>query len=338
MKRTIFLSVFLLIKMICCGQDFTFSQFYKTPMLRNPALAGVFDGDIRANVVHRNQWQSVTVPFQTSALGVEYKLPVFNFNDYVTIGGQIVYDVAGDVHLKRTQLLPVVNFHKSLSEDQDNYLSLAFMGGPVQSQFDPTQAKMEDQFINGAFSSNNASRDLFTNTGYTYWDASTGLTYSSGFGDAARFYIGAALFHFMKPKVSFFNSSTTHLNSKWTLNGGLLTPTSDNNRLICYADYFVQGGHRQFLGGMLYQTDVTQYYNQDNVSLAIGTFYRWNDAVIPTIDLKLYKWQIGLSYDINVSKLKSASQMRGGFEITASFQGFLNTRSSSQDKVRCVRF
>jgi len=309
------------------------------PILRNPALAGVFKGDIRVALAHRSQWQSVSVPFQTSAACVEYKLPVFAFNDYITIGAQVVHDVAGDIKLKRTQVFPVLNYHKSLSDDEDNYLSLAFMGGPVTSQFDPTQAKMDDQFVNGAFSQNNASIQRFSNTGFTYWDASTGLTYSSGFGEAGRYYLGVGYFHFMKPRINFFASnSDTHLNSKWVYNAGINTPTSDNSRLIAFADYFVQGGHRQFLGGMMYEYDVTQYYEDENVSLGLGGFYRWNDAFIPVLRLRYFQWNIGLSYDVNVSKLKSASQSRGGFELTGSYRGFLNIRNTSRDKMRCVSF
>src|SRR4051812_12756684 len=203
MKQFIILIFYILLRLNAFSQDLTFSQFYEMPLLRNPGLAGIFNGDIRIGAAHRSQWSSVTVPFQTSALDVEYKLPVFNYNDYVTIGLQMTYDVAGDVKLKRTQLLPVVNYHKSLSDDFDNYVSLAFMAGPVRSQFDPTQAKLDDQFINGAFSANNPTNQVFSNTGFSYWDASTGLTFSSGFGAESRYYIGAALFHLNKPKINF---------------------------------------------------------------------------------------------------------------------------------------
>ncbi len=340
MKKPLLLTT-MLVWLVCVAhsQDLTFSQFYETPLLRNPALAGVYNGDIRVSAVHRSQWQSITVPFQTSSVGVEYKLPVFNYNDYVTMGIQASYDVAGDIKLKRTQILPVFNFHKSLSENEDNYLSLAFMGGPIQSQFDPTQAKMDDQFVNGSYSSTNQSSQSFAQTGYTYWDASTGITFSSGFGEASRYYVGAAMFHFNKPKMNFFNStSDVTVEPKMVFNGGITTQLSDNNRLIGFADYFKQGGNRLFLGGVLYETDLVQYDEGDNISFSYGAFYRWNDAVVPVVRLTMHEWQMGLTYDVNVSKLKTASQMRGGFELTASFRGFLNSTSSTADKVRCVRF
>ena len=41
------------------SQDIHFSQFFEAPLLRNPALAGLFSGDIRLQAVYRNQWQSV---------------------------------------------------------------------------------------------------------------------------------------------------------------------------------------------------------------------------------------------------------------------------------------
>src|SRR6266536_2791267 len=163
------------------AQDFEFSQFYKAPLLRNPALAGVFDGDVRLIGVFRNQWQSVTVPFQTSSASAEIKFPIAQQDDWITVALQITYDVAGDIKLKRTQLLPALNYHKSLGGPYDSYLSLAFMGGPVN-----------DQFINGEFDPNSPTQ-TFDRSGFSYWDASTGFRSTSCFGEAGKYYIGAAL-------------------------------------------------------------------------------------------------------------------------------------------------
>ena len=38
------------------AQDLHFSQFYEAPLIRNPALAGLFDGDVNVQLVYRNQW------------------------------------------------------------------------------------------------------------------------------------------------------------------------------------------------------------------------------------------------------------------------------------------
>ena len=92
------------------AQDIHFSQFFEAPLLRNPALAGVFTGDLRVQSIYRTQWQSVTTPYQTVSLNGEYKMPVGKGEDYMTIGGQILYDRAGTVALTSTHVLPVLNY------------------------------------------------------------------------------------------------------------------------------------------------------------------------------------------------------------------------------------
>ena len=57
------------------AQDQNFSQFYELPLMRNPALGGIFDCNLRVKSVFRKQWQSVTVPYQTAAVSMEMKLP-----------------------------------------------------------------------------------------------------------------------------------------------------------------------------------------------------------------------------------------------------------------------
>ena len=339
-NRFIHIFLLMIIGNLAYSQDLTFSQFYENPLLRNPALAGVFEGDIRVIGTFRNQWQSITVPFQTTAFSTEVKFPFGKHDDWITAGVQITQDAAGDIKLKRTQLLPVLNFHKSLSGDNDNYLSFAIMGGVVNSQFDPTLLKLDDQFINGAFSPNNPTSGIFTKTGFSYWDLSTGISYTSSFGNGVKYYLGAALFHFNKPLVGFYtNNDQSALHRKAVLNGGLTLPLNDFSKVLFYADYFKQGGNQQFLGGVMYGTDLLQgqgYGSYQNISLYAGAFYRWNDALIPVIKMDIYEFSFGVSYDANVSQLKTASQVQGGFELTATYKAKFRNRSNAADKVRCI--
>ena len=340
LKRSIYSLVLTLMVSVAFGQDLTFSQFYENALLRNPALAGVFEGDVRLVGTFRNQWQNITVPFRTMAFSTEVKFPFGRHNDWITAGVQITQDAAGDIKLKRTQLLPVINFHKSLSGDNDNYLSVAFMGGPVQSQFDPTQLKVDDQFQGGVYNPNLPTNAVFGTTGFTYWDFSAGISYSSSFGNGNKYYLGAGMFHINKPLVGFYtNNATTALNRKITLNAGLSVPTNDYSKVVFYGDYFSQGGTQQFLGGVMYGTDIVQgigYDSYENVTLYGGAFYRWGDALIPVIKLDIHQFTVGVSYDANVSQLQTASQTRGGFEFTATYRAKFRNRSNAGDKVRCV--
>lgn len=323
----------------CKAQDFTFSQFYEQPLLRNPALAGIFTGDLRISMAYRDQWGSITVPFRTTSLGIEYKIPVNSHDDVLTIGSQMSMDGAGDIRLKRTQFLPAINFHKSLNGDKDTYLSLAFMGGPVSSQFDASQLKLGDQYVNGSYSASNSSAQPITNSSYSYWDLTTGLCFSTVFANQTRFYVAAGLAHFTKPTIHSVTTTTaSFLSPKLTFNIGSNAPVGDRGHLIAFADYYSQNNIHQLLGGVMYGMNLTADDNEDPSVFYIGSFIRWGDAVIPVVKMEFNHMTLGVSYDVNVSKLNVASNWRGGLELTASYRGFLKIRNSTLDRVRCVRF
>ena len=322
------------------AQDINFSQFYDLPILRNPAIAGLFDGDFRITSGFRNQWQSVTVPYRTIALGAEIKKPVsFESGDFVTFGLQLTSDQAGDSKLSRTQVFPFLNYHKSLSSDKSTYLSAAFMGGPVMQRFDPTKLQFDDQYMGGSFNATNPTRQSFTNTSLTYWDPACGLSLSGSSGENTNYYVGLGLFHFTKPRVSFQPQNDFRLNPKYVLNGGFTTRTSDYDKLTVYADVFTQGGAQQGQGGAMLTHDLVQTDDEMAVSITGGLFYRWNDAIIPVIKLDYYRVSVGATYDINVSKLVPASMYRGGLELTMSYRAFSPKRLGEDAyRVRCPKF
>ena len=319
------------------AQDINFSQFYELPLLRNPALTGNFRGDIRATAAFRNQWASAAgVPFRTQALGIELKSSVSeNSDDYKVFGLQLTNDQAGDSKMGKTQILPSFSFQKSLSDIRNSYLAIGAIGGVVQQRFDPSGLKWADQFVNGEYSETNPTQQVFSRTSMTYWDFSMGLLYSGEFGRDIRYYVGAAGFHIFQPKVSFNPDNNFKLNRKFLFNAGLSAPTSPDDRVIIYLDAFMQGGNKQAQGGFLYKHDIAEADNDETLSISAGSFLRWGDAIIPVIKLDMYKLAVGLTYDVNISKLTVASKMRGGFEVTVSYHDFLNIRNSSSQKLRC---
>lgn len=333
-KIIVSLSVLLALCKVGTAQDLTFSQFYEAPLLRNPALAGIFNGDIRIKGNYRSQWGSITVPYQTSAFSAEYKMPLNNaVGDWITFGTQVTNDVAGSIKLKKTALLPVISFNKSLSQVNDSYLSIAFMGGPVSTQFNPTKFLTNTDY--------SLDPTLANSSGYTYWDLGAGITYSSNYGDDIRYYLGAAMYHINNPKLNFSsaNSEFSVLGRKLVLNGGITAQTSDNNKITGYVDYFKQDGNEQFLAGMLYGVELNKRYNDEKtLGVNFGAFFRWSDALIPVINFDIYDLNIGLSYDVNVSRLSTYTQSRGGLELSATYRAKLNRRTAAGDAVRCPGF
>ena len=340
MKLTLLRSLILLLLLnnlrTEAQQDINYSQFYELPLLRNPALAGIFNGNVRFTAAYRNQWESVTTPYRTMALGSEVKFfKGLAAGDFITAGFQLTNDVAGDSKLKRTQFFPVLNYHKLLNEENNTMIALAFMGGYVSESFDPGKLRFDDQFVNGSYSASNPTSQTFSTTGFNYFDASTGISFSSLINNNAKFYIGAGLYHFTNPSLSFMNDNEIRLNKKWVFNTGVSAYTNTYDRIVIYADYFMQGGDRLAQGGFLYSHNFDHTGDNARLSLSGGAVYRWKDALIPVVKINTEKLSIGLSYDVNTSKLKTASNYRGGFELTLSYIDLWNGKNSEARKVEC---
>ncbi|OQP62645.1 hypothetical protein A3860_26910 [Niastella vici] len=322
--------------LIIRAQDIHFSQFYEFPLLRNPALAGIFNGNFRLTAAYRNQWQSVTVPYRTMAASAECKmLRGFATGDFITTGIQVTNDVAGDAKLQRTQLFPVVNYHKLLNEDKTTFISLAFMGGPVNEHFDATKLRFDDQYVNGAYSTSTPTRQQFGATSFTYWDASVGVSFKTSLNDNINMYVGGGLFHISAPQIAFTQEYDVRLNRKWGVNGGLSAWINKMDKIVFYADYFLQGGNRMIQGGGLYTHCFDEDGEEGALTVAVGGALRWKDAFIPLIKIATHQLGIGLSYDVNISKLTTASQFRGGFELSLSYTGLWKRLAESLEKVEC---
>jgi len=330
-------ALLLLFSVVAEAQDLHFSQFYEAPLLRNPALAGLFEGDVRAQLVYRNQWGSVTTPYQTGSLNGEYKFAVGGDNDFMTAGLQVLWDRAGTVALNTTHLLPALNYHKSLNAEKNRYVSLGFMGGLVSRRLDRSKVTTNNQYLDG-FGYNGSLPDGETfASNYNYFDASVGMSYNSSIGDKKEnnFFVGLAYHHFNEPANSFYHK-LQHL-PKWVASAGLRTTLGDFTYITFNADVSMQGPYQEYIAGAMYSVKVGDDTNPAYVVHA-GAYVRWADAIIPVIKLDYQPFSLGFSYDMNISQLSTSSQGRGGFEFSLSYIGFLDKDNSTKDIIRCPRF
>src|SRR5215475_2074807 len=133
------------------AQDIHFSQFFEAPLLRNPALAGVFTGDYRIQTLFRDQWNSFNNAYRTGSVSGEHKWSIGKANDFLTTGLEILYDKAGTAALTTTEVLPALNYHKSLSNEKPMYLAVGFMGGVVQKTLDMSKVTTNSQYNGTAY-------------------------------------------------------------------------------------------------------------------------------------------------------------------------------------------
>jgi len=321
------------------AQDIHFSQFFEAPLLRNPSLAGLFAGDIRVQMVYRDQWNSFTNAYKSGSLNAEYKMPVGKGDDFLTAGMQILFDKSGTAGLTTTDFLPALNYHKSLSSNKTTYLSVGFMGGLVEKNIDRSKITTNSQYDGTAFNPALADGENFANAKYDYFDGSVGASFNSAFGPelANTYFIGVAYHHFNRPRNSFYRNAASALSPKIVVSGGMKFNIDESTFFTLQADYSNQGSFNEAIGGAMYSykagdPEAPQYIIHG------GAFLRWKDALVPVIKIDYNPFSIALSYDVNVSQLKTVSQGRGGMELSISYIGFLDRDNSSKYKVLCPRF
>jgi len=337
-KKLIHIILFLLVaiswKPEVFAQDIHLSQFYEAPLLRNPSLAGIFKGDIRVQAVYRGQWNSITNAYKTGSLNAEYKMPIGKANDFITAGIQILYDQAGTVSWVSTHILPALNYHKSLSADRNSYLSLGFMGGPVQRRFDRskmTTNSMYDGLGDG---------ETFTESQFTYIDGAVGMSYNTQLNENPdnNIFFGLGYHHFTRPKNSFYRNASVVVEPKWVASAGVRFSVTPASYITLQADHTMQGKFKETVAGALYGIKLGPELDHPIYTLHGGAFLRWNDALIPAIKIDYTPFSASFSYDVNISKLKTSSYGRGGFELGISYVGFTHRDNSTLKAVYCPRF
>lgn len=319
------------------GQDIHFSQIFETPIMRNPALAGIFTGDTRLQTVYRSQWNNITDAYQTVSMSGEFRKQVGYTNDYVTFGAQVLYDRAGTIALTATHVLPAINYHKSLNDERNMYLSAGIMGGFVQRSFDQGKMTTNNQY-GGAINPGVNTGENFAKSSYHYFDGSVGMSFNTQIGENAdnNLYIAGAYHHFNKPKsLSFFSNTAYEMKPRWVGSFGFTKMVNEYSNISLQADYNQQGAYREIIAGALISRKLDDIDNPSKI-IYIGGYFRWQDAFIPAIKIEFKPISIGVSYDANISALKKVSMGRGGFEISLAYK---KAKEQSVDPdVRCPKF
>jgi type IX secretion system PorP/SprF family membrane protein len=190
----------------------------------------------------------------------------------------------------------------------------------------------EDQLTGSGFTG--VSSEVFNSATLksNYIDVNAGLLYNGSTSDHNNFYFGISLYHINRPKQSFTGADYI-LNPRTTFHGGVYFPTGDVTTLHVSAMQMFQGGASETLLGAAIQLNATPDVPKPT-SFYFGSWVRFNDAIIPYIGLEFDDFRFGATYDYNSSSLKTASQNRGGIEISLIY----TRRPSTERPVNCPKF
>lgn len=326
------------------AQDIHFSQFYDNPILRNPALTGIFSGDYKAGVDYRSQWASITVPYQTVLASFETRIPLGkeDVKDYLSFGLAATYDHAGTIDFNTVQVYPAINYNKSMEDEHNTYFSAGFTGGYIQRSIDLSKAQFSSQYVNGSYSSYNPTGENPNFRDIQTYDLGAGISLNGSMGayNRANYYCGISAYHILEPTQAFLAADNLVRNTmKFDAQFGFKCRLDNQFALTGHFNYTIQYPYQEIIGGgLLGWRCINPSEPGLNFTIYAGTFYRWGDAIIPTFKIEHKNYSINLSYDVTMSPLHNVSSGAGGFEISVFTRGLYAKEKTAADAVKCPHF
>ncbi|MFN8265625.1 MAG: PorP/SprF family type IX secretion system membrane protein [Chitinophagaceae bacterium] len=336
--RKFFLFVGLVMASVSAqAQDPHFSQFFASPLTLNPALTGKFDGILRVAGNYRNQWPTINTAFRTGTASADFgilrnKIPEYDQFGFGVMG---MYDMNASGIMKNNYISASLAYHKALDPDGFHTLGAGFSGTYAQRKLDISKLDFEDELTSLGFTG--VTSEFAANTGFlniNYFDVNAGFIYNGSSTEYNNFYIGGSIYHINRPKVSFRGADFV-LNPRYTIHGGGYFPVADATTLFVSAIHQRQAGASETVLGAALGFTVNGDFDNP-VDVYAGSWVRLKDAVIPYVGLEFGSYRLGISYDVNTSKLAAASRRQGGMEISLIY---IQKRSDpNKKKLNCPRF
>ena len=307
------------------GQDPNFSQFFVSPLTLNPALTGKFNGDFRVAGNYRDQWPEISKAYITSTISLDAPMLRSKISELDTwgIGIMAMTDKTANGVLAGNFISITTAYHKGIDEDGLHQIGIGFQGTFSNKRLDGTKLNFLDELDqNGGWTLPSAETIDHRQVNTSYFDFAVGALYNGSSDGYNNFYFGVSGYHLNRPKESFTGDVFYQLAPRITANAGGAIPIGDRSRTIYLSSLFSrQAGATNIVAGgaagFLLNDD-----EENPMNFYAGAWARFNnvnDAIIPYIGLEFSGFRFGASYDVNVSSLKTASQSRGGIEISLIF-------------------
>ncbi|MDB5230085.1 MAG: hypothetical protein JWN76_890 [Chitinophagaceae bacterium] len=331
----------LFILCVCFGlaanaQDPHFSQFFSSPLTLTPAYIGKFDGNIRVAGNYRNQWPTINRAYQTSTVSVDF--PVLQnkiaYNDRWGAGIMAYTDKSANGAVSFNYASVGTAFHKGLDEDGYQQVGAGFQLTYAQMRIYTADLHFADQLTSLGFT--NVTSEVFAgdNLKSQYIDLNGGFLYTGSTNDNNFFYGGVSGYHLNRPKTQFTGADYL-MEPRVTIHGGGYFPISYNAKLHLSGLFSTQAGNNETVVGGAFEFTPGGSENQElPVSVYAGAWIRLQDALIPYAGLEFGTMRLGISYDVNTSQLKTASNSRGGIEISLIYI----SRSPDSKPIHCPKF
>ena len=175
------------------AQDHIYSQFFNAPLYLNPSLTGQFEGDIRMNMVYRNQWTGLNGTLSYINASADLNIPRFGGG----VGLQFNRSSEGTAFLVKNNIAATYSY--SVGAD-DFVLSFGIQAGFTSRQIDWNKLVFSDQIDNrlGYIPGSISSAQPPDQAHRFYFDPAAGINLVY-----RNFMAGTAMYHINQPDESF---------------------------------------------------------------------------------------------------------------------------------------
>jgi type IX secretion system PorP/SprF family membrane protein len=268
--------------------------------------------------------------FSTYSVSYDQRIPVGR-NDYFGVGGTFWGDKAGESNFATLQGRLSLSYSKKMSggRKSGNYLVVGADAGASQRSIDFLNLRYGSQHDGqGNFDPTLPTNENFDRDNFLFADVSAGLLWFSVFDENNNFYVGGAFSHLNRANQSFDSDEFEELYSKLTFHAGGEFLVSDRVGLVPGIVTFFQGPSFELNTGtsLKFLLGKSKRLHQ---AFQIGAWFRvsnhfkdaiTSDALILSTRFDYEQFSIGFSYDVNVSRLRPASNSNGAFEFSMVYK------------------
>ena len=298
------------------AQDIHFSQFFNTPLALGPAMTGGFEGQHRFNAIHRQQWRAVTIPYSTFGLAWDQR-DAFRTNG-LGVGVLCYNDRAGDSRMNTFHVSAAASWRHMLDALGDHAIIAGMQAGASSRSIDRSGLTFDAQYNGLTYDPQRATGELLDRDAFWHSDLHAGMRYQWRRHDRSDIQVGATLFNLGRPRIGYLGGPGEPLDRRLDLHVLTTFPAGSSLDLLPAARYMHQGTFREFDVGADLRHTLLHRHGLHR-ALRFGLYLRARDAGYAHAALEYDDWTVGLSYDLNTSRLVPASRNRGGVELSATY-------------------
>ncbi len=322
---------------ISISQDLHYSQYLNSPLNLNPALTAYSQANYRLILNNRNQWASVTVPYKTFSGSFDFKfLNRKKSRDYFGLGVIFNKDEAGDSHYGTSQVGISLSWVKSLSRKNHHILAFGIQGSFFQRSIDYSQLYFPEQW-DGNISVTNHHSEIFTTESYVFTDIAAGAHYLYTPNRYFKINSGVSVWHLTRPVQSLMSNEESRLSIKTQVYSEAEIATNTRFDILPSVYVSLQSPYKEIVFGTKFYYKI-QKTRRRFMALSTGIYGRNKDALILFTGMDYKNARLGISYDINLSPLKAASQYQGGMEISLKWLIYKNKKVHKMESTPCPIF